>query len=250
MSTIGSFMRVGMSGATLVLLHDEVAAQPHAIHPHRTLAGQSDQPLSAFVLRGARCAWLQVRRRACYQRRRAGDARVAARRSAFTLAQSTRGGCRVTASGAASADHRPRAVSAARETSRHAGLVGPAHNLVPHEGHPLVNYLGYRLVASQADLVIAHSDSAARAVQRRYRARCVVVMRIGNFVGYPPPRPRGIVLAELGTDPGLPTVACVGAVQMQEGLPQPRSMRSPGSRAACSSSSPADPSLNAGGQSL
>jgi glycosyltransferase involved in cell wall biosynthesis len=94
-----------------------------------------------------------------------------------------------------------------------------AHNLAPHEGHPLVNYLGYRVVAAYADLVIAHSHFAANEMKRRYSVRNVVVMRIGNFADtYPCPRPRADVVSELGLDPALPLVSCLGAVRAYKGI--------------------------------
>ena len=95
-----------------------------------------------------------------------------------------------------------------------------AHNLVPHEGRRLVNYLGYRVVAAYADLVIAHSRSAADEVTRRYKTRNVVVVPHGNLRGfYPTPRPRADVMRQLGMDPALPMVACVGAVRRYKGIP-------------------------------
>jgi beta-1,4-mannosyltransferase len=94
-----------------------------------------------------------------------------------------------------------------------------AHNLVPHEGNPLINWLGIRVVAAHADLIIAHSAFAAAEVKRRFRAHSVVVMPHGNFSGaYPRPRPRAEVMAQLGLDPALPLLACLGGVRRYKGI--------------------------------
>lgn len=95
-----------------------------------------------------------------------------------------------------------------------------AHNIEPHEGHRLVNYLGYRAVAACADLVIAHSRHAAMGVCRRYGRRLpIAVMPQGNYDDvYPVPRPGHVVLTELGLDPGIPMVAAVGAIRRYKGI--------------------------------
>jgi glycosyltransferase involved in cell wall biosynthesis len=94
-----------------------------------------------------------------------------------------------------------------------------AHNIVPHEGRRIINFLGYRAVAANADLVIAHSKFAAGEVTRKYGHHNVVVMPIGNFADvYPRPRPRELVMRELGLDPALPLVACLGAVRRYKGI--------------------------------
>lgn len=94
-----------------------------------------------------------------------------------------------------------------------------AHNATPHEGRRLVNYLGYRAVARQADLVIAHSPFAAEQVSRRYGARQVVVMPLGNYCGvYPTSRSRADVVRNLGLDPALPLACCIGAVRQYKGV--------------------------------
>jgi glycosyltransferase involved in cell wall biosynthesis len=93
------------------------------------------------------------------------------------------------------------------------------HNLAPHEGGSLINHLGYRVVASHADLVIAHSQFVATEVRRKYRARAGIVMPIGNYAGvYPSPRPREDVMKDLHLNPALPLVACLGTVRRYKGI--------------------------------
>jgi len=95
-----------------------------------------------------------------------------------------------------------------------------AHNIVPHEGRSYVNYLGYRIVAAYADLVVAHSTFAAQEVRRRYHAREPVVMPIGNFDNtFPAPRSREEVFETLGLDPRIPLVTCLGTIRRYKGIP-------------------------------
>ena len=83
----------------------------------------------------------------------------------------------------------------------------------------MVNYVGYRTVASHADLVLAHSDFASARMKRLYGVRRVVVVPIGNFDGcYPVPRARLDTLRELGLDPDLPVVSCLGAIRRYKGI--------------------------------
>jgi glycosyltransferase involved in cell wall biosynthesis len=94
-----------------------------------------------------------------------------------------------------------------------------AHNIEPHEGSRLFNWLAYRLVARESHLVIAHSQRAARQVRRRFGKDRVVVMPHGNFRGaYPPPRARETVASELGLDPAIPIVSCIGAIRPYKGF--------------------------------
>jgi glycosyltransferase involved in cell wall biosynthesis len=94
------------------------------------------------------------------------------------------------------------------------------HNLQPHEGAYRWDRYGYRLVARHCDLVICHSESAARATERLYRPRGrTIVMRIGDpSPAYPAPRPRADVLAEFGLDPQRPVVSCLGRLREYKGL--------------------------------
>jgi glycosyltransferase involved in cell wall biosynthesis len=94
------------------------------------------------------------------------------------------------------------------------------HNIVPHEARAAVDFLGTLALARSVDLLICHLNDTAEAVRRRYHPRgTVVVMKHGNFDGvYPQPRPRQIVLRELGLDPNRPVVACVGEQRSYKGL--------------------------------
>lgn len=94
------------------------------------------------------------------------------------------------------------------------------HNLEPHEGGGWADRAGTRLLATLSDLVICHSEGVAEHVRRRYRPRGrVVVMPHGSYTGwFPPPRPRADVLGELGLDPEVPVLACVGYVRDYKGL--------------------------------
>jgi beta-1,4-mannosyltransferase len=94
------------------------------------------------------------------------------------------------------------------------------HNMEPHEGAYRWDHYGYRLLASECDLVICHSHSAARAVRHTYRPRGrVVVMPIGDPAAVQPPaRPRTEVLAGLRLDPQRPVVACFGWLRQYKGL--------------------------------
>jgi glycosyltransferase involved in cell wall biosynthesis len=94
------------------------------------------------------------------------------------------------------------------------------HNLEPHEGAYRWDRYGYRLVARHCDLVICHSESAARATERFYRPRGrMIVMRIGDpSPAYPAPRPRADVLADFGLDPQRPVVSCLGRLREYKGL--------------------------------
>jgi len=94
------------------------------------------------------------------------------------------------------------------------------HNLQPHEGAYRWDRYGYGLVARHSDLVICHSESAARATERTYRPRGrMIVMRIGDPApAYPAPRPRADVFAALGLDPQRPVVSCLGRLREYKGL--------------------------------
>jgi glycosyltransferase involved in cell wall biosynthesis len=94
------------------------------------------------------------------------------------------------------------------------------HNLEPHEGAYRWDRYGYRVLARECDIVICHSQSAARAVRHAYRPRGrVVVMGIGDpAAAYPRPRPRLDVLRELQLDPRRPVVSCFGRLREYKGL--------------------------------
>ena len=94
------------------------------------------------------------------------------------------------------------------------------HNLEPHEGAYRWDHYGYRLLAHDCDVVICHSQSAARDVRDTYNPRGrVVVMPIGDPApAYPRARPRDEVLAELHLDPQRPVVSCLGRLRPYKGL--------------------------------
>ena len=98
--------------------------------------------------------------------------------------------------------------------------VWTVHNIVPHEARTGVDFLGSLALARSADLLICHSEETAEAVRRRYRPRgSIVVMHHGNFAGvYPQPRPREMVLRDIGLDPNRPVVACLGEQRPYKGL--------------------------------
>jgi beta-1,4-mannosyltransferase len=99
-------------------------------------------------------------------------------------------------------------------------LIWTVHNLEHHEGVNWIDRLGYRILAKESDLVICHSHYAAEAlIQRDRPAGRVVIMPHGNYDGiYPPPRPRNIVLKELGLNPERPVVCCLGRIRYYKGI--------------------------------
>ena len=95
------------------------------------------------------------------------------------------------------------------------------HNLEPHEGASLWDRLGYRLIGRSSDIVVSHS---AWSLEEAKRGHCVgrgktVILPMGTMhEAYPPPRPRDTVLAELGLNPALPMVSCLGRLREYKGL--------------------------------
>lgn len=84
-------------------------------------------------------------------------------------------------------------------------LVWTAHNLHNHEHRlPTADRLIHRLVASKADAVIVHTESAKRILAETYPIRPdrISVIPHGNYIGvYPPPgRSREAVRRELGLE--------------------------------------------------
>ena len=94
------------------------------------------------------------------------------------------------------------------------------HNVEPHEGASVWDRLGYRLFARSTDIVVSHSASSLKEVQRHYGITArTVVMPIGALHGaFPPPRSRDVVMAELGMNPHLPMVCCIGRLRGYKGL--------------------------------
>ena len=94
------------------------------------------------------------------------------------------------------------------------------HNLEPHEGAYRWDRYGYRLLARECDVVICHSQSAARDVRDTYhpRGRIVVMPHGDPAPAYPRARSRDDVLAELQLDPQRPVVSCLGRMRPYRGL--------------------------------
>ena len=94
------------------------------------------------------------------------------------------------------------------------------HNLEPHEGPSMWDRLGYRLFARCADIVVSHSTSSLKEVERRYGGTArMVVMPMGTLnSAFPAPRSRQVVMSELGLDPRLPMVSCIGRLRAYKGL--------------------------------
>lgn len=98
--------------------------------------------------------------------------------------------------------------------------VWTVHNLDPHERRPRQDRRGQRLLARHCDLLIVHSEVTAEQVREQLQPRApVVVMPHGSYVGhYPEPRPRAVVLAELGLKDDRPVICCIGRLREYKGL--------------------------------
>ena len=94
------------------------------------------------------------------------------------------------------------------------------HNVEPHEGADWIDLWGYRVVADNADIVISYSHAAVEEIRSQYRPRGpIVAMHHGNYSGmYPQPRSRESVAQDLGLDPSLPIVSCVGIIRPYKGI--------------------------------
>jgi beta-1,4-mannosyltransferase len=94
------------------------------------------------------------------------------------------------------------------------------HNLEPHEGASIWDWLGYQLIGRSADVVVAHSAWSLEQAKRRYRVKGRgLIMPMGTMRdAYPTSRPRDVVLEELGLDPRLPMVSCLGLLRGYKGL--------------------------------
>jgi len=122
---------------------------------------------------------------------------------------------------AVAADHLVRLARFVRAARRRGVLtIWTVHNLAPHEGAYRWDRYGYGLLARECDIVICHSQSAARAVRQAYGPRGrIIVMGIGDpAAAYPRPRPRLDVLGELRLDPRRPVVSCFGRLREYKGL--------------------------------
>lgn len=99
-------------------------------------------------------------------------------------------------------------------------VVWTVHNLEHHEGVNFADKIAYRLLAKQADLLICHSQSTKETIVRRWHpGDKIIVMYHGNYDGiYPEPSPKMEVMKELGLNPDIPTVCCVGAIRNYKGI--------------------------------
>jgi glycosyltransferase involved in cell wall biosynthesis len=98
--------------------------------------------------------------------------------------------------------------------------VWTVHNLEPHEDPSFCDRVGYWLIARSADLVVGHSNWSLSEVHRQYgvRGRSVVMPMGALHAAFPPPRPREVVMRELGLDPHLPMVSCAGRLREYKGF--------------------------------
>ena len=94
------------------------------------------------------------------------------------------------------------------------------HNTEPHESFDWIDRVGFRIVARNSDLLICHSRAAAREIRRRDKPLArIVVMHHGNYNdSYPKPRDSQIVRGELGLDPDVPVVSCLGILRTYKGI--------------------------------
>ncbi|WP_164103337.1 glycosyltransferase [Candidatus Laterigemmans baculatus] len=94
------------------------------------------------------------------------------------------------------------------------------HNVESHEGASWIDRIGYRVLASESDLILCHSQSAAAMFRRKYRVGgSVVVMAHGNYDGvYPSPRPRQEVLRACGLREDRPLLVAIGNLRDYKGF--------------------------------
>lgn len=125
-----------------------------------------------------------------------------------------------------------RAVHASRELLRIARFLREArrlgitrvwtiHNLEPHEGASVWDRLGYRLIGRSADIVVSHSAWSLEEAKRDHRVgrgKSIILPMGTMHEAYPRPRPREAVLGELGFDPALPVVSCLGRLREYKGF--------------------------------
>ncbi|MCL7421336.1 MAG: glycosyltransferase [Methylobacter sp.] len=99
-------------------------------------------------------------------------------------------------------------------------IIWTLHNVESHEGHDVIDRLGYHCLSKAADLIIFHSEISKNEFKARYRLKArSVIMPHGNYDGvYPAPRPRKTVLEETGLRHDLPIVSCLGMLRNYKGL--------------------------------
>lgn len=99
-------------------------------------------------------------------------------------------------------------------------IIWTLHNIESHERNDWIDKLGYHYLSKATDLVIFHSETSKNEYFERYHINGqLVVMPHGNYDNfYPTPRPKNIVLAELGLRDDLPIVSCLGMLRNYKGL--------------------------------
>jgi glycosyltransferase involved in cell wall biosynthesis len=99
-------------------------------------------------------------------------------------------------------------------------IIWTAHELEPHSSLGRIDHIGYQKLAACSDLVIVHSQASKQLFFSQYGVfQKIIVMRHGNFKdAYPKPRPKEVVLTELGLDKTLPIVCLLGALRSYKGI--------------------------------
>lgn len=94
------------------------------------------------------------------------------------------------------------------------------HNLGHHEGADDVDMRGYRTLAENCDVLIAHSRWAAEQVREKFAPDAeIVVMRHGTYAGvYPEPRTREDIIDHFGLKSERPVIGCVGILRKYKGI--------------------------------
>lgn len=99
-------------------------------------------------------------------------------------------------------------------------IIWTFHNSEIHEGSDLIDKIGYYYLAQVADILIFHSEIAKKDCIRSFHPKHeLVFMPHGNYIGfYPPPRPRDVILKDLGIISDIPIVSCLGGLRDYKGL--------------------------------
>jgi glycosyltransferase involved in cell wall biosynthesis len=100
-------------------------------------------------------------------------------------------------------------------------IVWTLHDIEHHEGSGWLDSVGYRLLASYADLCVVHDEWAAEQFVRRFKGSRdrVVVMEHGNYDGvFPTAVARSTTLSRLNIDPVRRVLLCQGAVRPYKGF--------------------------------
>jgi beta-1,4-mannosyltransferase len=114
-----------------------------------------------------------------------------------------------------------RRLQACLAAARAAGkpVVWTVHNHQPHERGDWIDRWGHRVFEQYVDLFICHSQHSAQVMQARGRIGADrLVMPMGRWDTLPTARQRDDVLRELGLDPELPVVSCIGGLRGYKGL--------------------------------